>query len=247
MGKGLLDILKSISIILLLSIPPWVVFRGYVKNKMKRTWMVLVFAVYMILTYFTQNFIPFVMVMIILFFNKKQQRDAEWEENEESYYLRPLGKRKIEVLIYSLVFSVIIRLLSAVYALLLQQLLKIQPKPQEVINIFMKKGWGTVTILVLMTVVFAPVLEEFIFRHILYRNISKKTGRIWGAILSSLLFTLLHFNLAGTIAFFAVGVYNCYLYEKHGYRAAVLNHFIFNFSSTFFIVLIKALNLNVGV
>lgn len=243
MGKEVLEILKGISIILLLTIPPWVVFRRYVKDRFKTSWLVLIFVAYMGLTYFTQNFVPFVLVVIILFLSKKRK---EYEE-EELYYLRPLGKSKFDVFIYSLVFGVVARLIGAAYAIIMQQIFKTQLKPQDAMQLFMKKGWVFVIILSLMTVIFAPVLEEFIFRHILYRNISKRLGKIWAAILTSLLFTLLHYNLAGTVTFFAVGIYNCYLYDKYGYRAAVLNHFLFNSASTFFILLIKAFNLNIGV
>lgn len=236
----MLEILKSISIILLLALPPWMIFRGYVRDKIRRVLLILIFILYMAATVFFQNLAPFIVVMIILYFNRKYGYDSE-----ESYYLRPMGKTRFEIFLYSIVFSVIIRLVNVIYVLAVQELFKFQPKPQEVLDLFMKGSWLYVIILVFMTVIFAPILEEFIFRHIIYRMLSKKIGLIWAGILSSLLFTLLHYNIAGAVSFFAVGAYNCYLYEKHGYRAAVLNHFVFNFSSTFLIVLVKALNLNI--
>jgi membrane protease YdiL (CAAX protease family) len=122
----------------------------------------------------------------------------------------------------------------------------IELESQEIMDMFLKGSWLAIIALTVLTVVIAPVLEEFIFRHILYGGISKKIGKIAAAIISSLLFTLLHYNLAGVVAFFAVGIYNCYLYEKYGYRAAVINHSIFNLSSTAIIILIKALNMSIA-
>lgn len=241
MEKQLFEIIKALSIILLLSIPPWIVFRGYIKDRLNRAFIILIFIVYMVITLFTENFMPFVLVMISIYLGKKYGYDEE-----DEFYLRPLGKRKILILIYSLVFSTVIRVVNLVYALLLQQVFNVELKPQDVINIFLNNGWGMVAILLVISVVFAPVVEEFIFRHVFYKKLSKRIGIKWSAVLSSLLFTLLHFNIAGSISFFAVGMYNCYLYEKHGYRAAVLNHFIFNFTSTIFIILIKAANLKIA-
>jgi membrane protease YdiL (CAAX protease family) len=113
-------------------------------------------------------------------------------------------------------------------------------------DLFMKGNWVTIIILSAMTVITAPVLEEFIFRHIIYRGFSGKTGKIAAALISTILFTLLHYNLTGAVSFFAVGAYNCYLYEKYGYRAAVINHFVFNFSSTVLIIGLKLFNINVA-
>lgn len=239
--RKLFEIIKSLSIILLLSIPPWITFRRYIKDRLNRAVIILIFIAYMGIALFTENFMPFVLVMLSIYFGKKYGYDEE-----DEFYLRPLGNRKIIILIYSLVFSTVIRVVNLVYALLIQKIFDIELKSQEVINIFLNNGWGMVVILMIISVIFAPVVEEYIFRHIFYKKMSKRIGVKWSALLSSLLFTLLHFNIAGSIAFFAVGMYNCYLYEKHGYRAAVLNHFIFNFTSTIFIVLIKALNLNIA-
>jgi membrane protease YdiL (CAAX protease family) len=85
---------------------------------------------------------------------------------------------------------------------------------------------------------------EFVFRNYLYRIIKKRTGQVLSAIITSTLFAILHFNLAGIVSFFGLGIYNCYLYEKYGYRASVMNHFIFNLISVVFIIIFKALNLN---
>jgi membrane protease YdiL (CAAX protease family) len=247
MGKGTsyIEIIMAIFTLIILVIPPWVVFRRYIRDKFKRVFLIIFFLIYIGVTILTirsaQNFIPFVLVVLILIFNRKYRYDEE-----DAYYFRPLQKNKIEVFLYAIIFSFLIRLVNMVVVLFMQQIFHVETKPQDVIEMFMKSSWMNIIVLVLMTVVFAPVLEEFIFRHFIYRGFTKKVGKVWAAIFSSILFSFLHYNLAASISIFAVGIYNCYLYDKYGYRAAVLNHLVFNFSSTIFIILIKAANLKVA-
>ena len=242
-----MDAFKTVSVLLLLALPPWVVLRGYLKSSINKSkaltqlLLVLIFAVYIGGTLFTENLLPFIAVLFIFYFIFKYR-----DESEQIYYLRPLGNKKAEVFIYSVIFKFAITFLNLIFVLFLMGA-GFKLEGQDVSKMFFNAGWLKIIILSIMTVVIAPVLEEFIFRHTLYRNLSKKFGRIAAALLTSILFAALHFNLAGTISFFGVGLYNCYLYEKYGYRAAVLNHFIFNFVSTFLIILLKVFNINIPV
>lgn len=249
MGKNTsyVDILKTISVLVLLALPPWIVLRKYLKERINKSrgltelFLIIIFAVYISGTIFTENLFPFIVVLIIFFFVFKYRGDSE-----EIYYLRPLGNKKTEVFLYSVIFKFGITFINLIFILLLMGA-GFKLEGQEVAKMFFDAGWLKIILLSLMTVVIAPILEEFIFRHTLYRNLSKKFGRVLAAILTSALFAMLHYNVAGTISFFGVGLYNCYLYEKYGYRAAVFNHFIFNFTSTFFIILLKAFNVNIPV
>lgn len=236
-----IDILKSLSVLALLALPPWLVFRQYVKDRINRYLLILMFIIYIGITLFTEQLMPFILVIFIFIFMSRLREDSEI-----THYFRPLRKKKLEVVLYSIVFMFLSKLVSTVFVLIITQVFHIELKSQEIINMFLKGSWFAIITLTVLTVVIAPVLEEFIFRHIIYRGISKKIGKIAAAIISSMLFTLLHYNLAGVVAFFAVGMYNCYLYEKYGYRAAVINHSIFNLSSTAMIILIKALNTSIA-
>ncbi|HBM80788.1 MAG TPA: hypothetical protein DD426_08125, partial [Clostridiaceae bacterium] len=92
----------------------------------------------------------------------------------------------------------------------------------------------------IMIVFCAPIVEEFVFRYWLYDSVLKRwTGRIISAVITSILFMAAHYNLQGSIAFFLIGMINCYLYEKYGYWAAVANHFMFNFTSAAMLVAVK--------
>lgn len=243
MGKGLsyLEILKALSIIALLALPPWFVFRKYIKHRIGTPLRALMFIGYIGITLFTEQLMPFIMVIFIFIFMKSYR-----DENDTLYYFRPLGNKKLEITLYALVFNFLARVITILFNLLLIQIWHIEPKNQEIMDMFLKGSWVTIIMLSALTVITAPVLEEFIFRHIIYGGFSKRIGKPAAALISTILFTLLHYNLTGAVAFFAVGIYNCYLYEKHGYRAAVLNHFVFNFSSTSLIILLKLFNINIA-
>lgn len=243
MGKSLtyIDILKAVSILALLALPPWFVFRKYVKDKINRYLLIFIFFAYIGITLFTEQFMPFIIVICIFIFMRRYRSD-----DDELYYFRPLKEKKVVVVAYSIVFMILSKIASAVFVMIIDSLFHIELESQEIMDMFLRGSWIQIIILSVLTIIIAPILEEFIFRHIIYGGISKRIGKIAAAVLSSILFTLLHYNLAGVVAFFAVGVFNCYLYEKFGYRASVINHSVFNLSSTLMIILIKALNMPVA-
>lgn len=234
----IIDILKSISVYMLLAIPPWMIFRKYAKERMNRYILVPIFLLYMIGTFFTEQYIPFILVIIILIFIKKDK-----ENKEIKFYFRPLKKKKLEIILYSIIFMILAKIITVIFVLIMAQIFKFKPESQQIMNMFFNGSWAYVIYLSILTVIVAPILEEFIFRHVIYGGLAKRYGKLVGIIISSLLFTILHYNVAGALAFFAVGTFNCYLYEKYGYRAAVINHAIFNFSSTSMIIVFKALNI----
>lgn len=234
---GYFEILKDISVVFFLAIPPWFALRKYLKNYLNRTLLIILFIIYIIATLFTQNVLPFILVVLCFYFAINMK-----DNYEVLYYLRPIKEKRIEIILYCLFFRFVISMINNFYAIFLDKI-GIKVKAQDIYEIFLNAGWIKIIFLIVMSVVFAPIVEEFTFRHILYRGFSKKIGKQLSAALTSFLFALIHYNLAGFVSFFGIGIYNCYLYEKYGYRAAVVNHFIFNFVSVFLILLIKIFNI----
>lgn len=228
-----IDILKFLSVLIFLVIPPWFALRKYIRPRLNRFALVIIFILYVAATLFTENLMPFIAVLLTLYFIKRTRY-----EGAESYYLRPLRNKKLEVILYAIGFKFFATLVNGIYILLLQGL-KVELESQEITKLFADAAWFKIIILSAMTVIIAPILEEFIFRHILYRGFAKKIGKVFAVILTSTIFALIHYNIAGSISFFMLGIYNCYLYEEYGYRAAVVNHFIFNLFSTAIIILAK--------
>ncbi|MCX7904675.1 MAG: CPBP family glutamic-type intramembrane protease [Caloramator sp.] len=234
-GK-IIKILQYLSILLLLSLPPWFAMIKRFRNRRARrmTW-ILAFIPYIIAVTYIQNILPFFAVLITLYFIKNQGDEGEL------YYFRPIRERIPYLIGISIVFRIIVTVVSGIYVALLMKF-GFKPQPQEVMKLFLEKPWPAVIYLSIMTVVAAPILEEFIFRHIFYRNFAK-INKIFSAIFTSLLFMLLHYNIAGAVSFFMVGLFNCYLYEKFGYKAAVFSHFLFNLVSVIGLLIMKYNNI----
>ncbi len=68
----------------------------------------------------------------------------------------------------------------------------------------------------LLAALIAPILEETLFRGIIYKSLRSKFGMGVSAVLSSILFSGLHFDLWGFIPRFFLGIALAYLYEKKG-------------------------------
>jgi len=230
------DVIKFLSVLLLLALPPWFSLVKRIRNRKKRRFLwTFVFIPYIISTTYTQNVLPFFAVLITLYFIKNQR------DEEELFYLRSIKGQILYLIVLNIIFRLVVTLLSGIYANILIKLgFKLQM--QDVMKLFIEKPWKEVIYLSIMTIVFAPILEEFIFRHILYRYFSK-VNKMFSAILTSFLFMLLHYNLAGSLSFFMFGLFNCYLYDKFGYKAAVFNHFLFNFTSVVLILIFKYYNI----
>jgi len=60
-------------------------------------------------------------------------------------------------------------------------------------------------------VVLAPILEEVLFRGLIFSRLTKKWNMTWGMILSSLAFGLLHMDPIGAFVF---GIMTCVLYVR---------------------------------
>lgn len=60
---------------------------------------------------------------------------------------------------------------------------------------------------------FSPIAEELIFRGLLFKRIGAKLSPLWGAIISSLLFSFLHADIIGSFVF---GFVLCLFYLKTG-------------------------------
>jgi hypothetical protein len=77
--------------------------------------------------------------------------------------------------------------------------------------------WGLVTASLLGTVVFAPVLEEIVFRGLLYATLRRRLGWPLAALLSAAVFAAAHgYGVAGFGSVFASGLMWAVAYEKTG-------------------------------
>ncbi|WP_405169602.1 CPBP family intramembrane glutamic endopeptidase [Paenibacillus sp. FSL H3-0286] len=79
-------------------------------------------------------------------------------------------------------------------------------------------------------VLFSPIVEELICRKFLLIKINKYINWWLAAIISSLIFSLLHFNPVGLIGYVFIGIVWCYYYRKsNNILVPILSHFLFNY------------------
>lgn len=67
---------------------------------------------------------------------------------------------------------------------------------------------------ILIPAIIAPILEELIFRKILFGTFVKKMNFFFAALLSSLIFAVLHLDFTHLLIYFTMGVVFAYLYVK---------------------------------
>jgi membrane protease YdiL (CAAX protease family) len=63
-------------------------------------------------------------------------------------------------------------------------------------------------------VLLPPVLEETIFRGFIFPALAKRTGVIWGAVISSVIFGVAHFQANIGIYTFVLGLLLCFMYVR---------------------------------
>lgn len=67
---------------------------------------------------------------------------------------------------------------------------------------------------ILVPAIFAPILEELIFRKIIFGSIYQRTNFFVAAIISSLVFALVHADFTHTLVYTAMGLVFAFLYVK---------------------------------
>ncbi|WP_175615734.1 CPBP family intramembrane glutamic endopeptidase [Piscibacillus halophilus] len=67
---------------------------------------------------------------------------------------------------------------------------------------------------IILPILFAPLLEEIIFRKIIFGQLYKRMNFLLAAILSSVVFSILHFDFAFILTYVAMGIVFAYLYVK---------------------------------
>ncbi len=91
------------------------------------------------------------------------------------------------------------------------------------------KGLAIVPQWFLLVCILAPLIEEFLFRGVLYPLLKKHVGVFWGCVLSSLAFSLSHQNLRSFVVLFLLGAFLTYSYEKNNnILVPMTSHAFFN-------------------
>jgi len=120
----------------------------------------------------------------------------------------------------------------------ISHLMLIEFPVQDIVNKLKNEHFENKVLIIISVLFIAPLTEEIVFRKFLYRSIKKYLGAGISAMVSSLLFSLVHFSISSFIVLFLLGLFFCYYYEKHKTICApVWIHFNFNLFSTILILI----------
>jgi membrane protease YdiL (CAAX protease family) len=120
----------------------------------------------------------------------------------------------------------------------ISHLMLIEFPVQDIVNKLKNEHFENKILIIISVLFVAPLTEEVVFRKFLYRSIKKSLGPGISAIVSSLLFSLVHFSTSSFIVLFLLGLFFCYYYEKYKTICApVWIHFNFNLFSTILILI----------
>ena len=234
------ELIQLLLIVVVIGLPPYLIglkmFQG-----LNPAILIGLSIVYWGGTIYTQQVVPFILILFILFQdgrNKRTMEDYEGLIQKERFRFKDF----ISISVLTILLRFPIGIINIIYVLIVEKI-GINIQQQEVVDIFVNSQDNLLnTFLVLLVVMVAPLNEEFSMRHWLYGNmLSPKIGGILAAIISSSLFTLLHYTVAGIPTFFILGLFACYIYYRKGLWGAVTVHFTFNFSSMVLLMLVKHL------
>lgn len=103
-------------------------------------------------------------------------------------------------------------------------------KPQQVEEVFQQvKGVGELLVMLLVSAVLAPFIEEMFFRGILYGTLRKYIGVTWAIVVSGFIFGGMHADLVRLIPLTLGGMALAYIYERaDSIYASWLAHGVWN-------------------
>jgi Predicted metal-dependent membrane protease len=85
-----------------------------------------------------------------------------------------------------------------------------------------------VPLVVIQALVLAPLVEEVMFRGILFEEVRRRWGVAAAYVLSSLVFALLHRPGLGAVPIFIIALSLAYAYHRYGLPASIMVHFLQN-------------------
>lgn len=143
-------------------------------------------------------------LLIILFFMRHDMKEYALSRNQDQASL-PLS-------IFWSVFGVFLALFAQSIAVLIEQQLGINPESnntQEILSIIKQ-----VPLMIIVSSIIGPILEEIIFRKIIFGSLYKRFNFVISALISSIIFGLAHMELVHLLLYSAMGFTFAFLYVQ---------------------------------
>lgn len=215
-----LNLIKNALIFSIVYIPPLIIFgRRWIAKEKNKIILVIISMLYIALSLHTQNIIPFIFVIF----------DIINMRFTDEFYLFNIREFNILKGLKLAGMSYLVTIAISLFEKAIAFDFKFNLSNQEVVTNMIDMSLNKLIFVVPLVIICAPVLEEFIFRWLFFEKVFKnRIGLYFSAILSSVIFSFIHFNITVFPAIFWIGIYNCYLIHKKGYWYAVFNHAFFN-------------------
>jgi membrane protease YdiL (CAAX protease family) len=237
-GGALLEIYEAFIAIftfLLINTPVFVSLYVYVFKDLNLVAKLAIGVLYWVSAFFTHELVPFVGVIILLFRVHRKTED-EMQARDINIWAAKAGDI-VFVAGITLIFKVVINQINKLYVYVLNMYFSVEAKPQEIIKEFVAGEMHYKLFLFVLVVILAPFVEEYIFRYYIYdKLLLKSMPSAAAAIISTTLFTILHFNLSGIPTFFGLGLYCTFIYERKGFYGAVTAHMVSNLVTAVFLI-----------
>ena len=137
---------------------------GLDKKEKNKFILLLISIIYVVGSLFTQNLLPFIFIIINIIYMK---REDNFSYIEYKFNFRDFNFFK--ALIISL-FSYAVTIIVAIIALNLFSSYEVPIKDQEIVEIMSKLSLKKFIFMMPITMIFAPIIEEYIFRWLIFEK-----------------------------------------------------------------------------
>lgn len=236
-----MDIIHAIVFVfvfVIINVPIFFQLYNVFLKKLNNLQIVIISILYWISAIFTENLIPFIAVTILII--RYHLKIEETNSLGNTHIWKYKWKYVFRISVFTLIFKVTLTLINSFYIIILNYFLKYEIKPQSIVTDFYNSGSYVKIVYFLLIVIFAPFVEEYVFRYFLYdKFFLSYMPAAYAAILSATIFTIAHYNAGGVPSFFGLALFCNYFYEKKGYFAAVTAHLVFNLSTILLLLFIE--------
>lgn len=126
-------------------------------------------------------------------------------------------------------WALVARVLAGLWAAVVQRAGASAPGPGIDVSKIMPAGTLGVVFIALLTVVAAPVIEEMIFRGVVFSAFSERFGSGWGALVSAAVFASLHPDLYAAVPIFVLALVLAELFRRsRSLWVPIAAHLVFN-------------------
>lgn len=192
------------------------------------------FSVEILLVGMITQFVPAMIVVVLLVFRKINLVDffgfvPSWSKARLLIVVAPLG------LVFTYICFYTLDLVG--YTEWLRELFGKDIERQDIVREYQENDAVDIKILLaVMVILIAPVVEEVVFRGYIYPAIKRFSHGVFAAVLSALFFSVVHFNLNALLPLFCLAIILVVAYELAStIWAPILIHMMFNATTIAFL------------